>query len=341
MPSIVSRRAALAALFVVSSSASAVAQGLDLTINHVGLAIGDVPEVTGLRLNFRDRNMRRVDGINATIWGPYENSHPGTVRGLALGLPLTGAGNIDGVATGILGVGVEHRFRGVGIAPIGLGAGGSLEGIMLGGIGLGAGGEMTGIGIGGIGVGAGGRMKGIFLGGIGVGTGGDAEGLLIGGIGVGGGGNVRGIAIGGIGVGGGGSFTGLSIGGIGVGSGGDVTGVSIGGIGVGAGGTLTGLAIGGIGVGAPTARGVMIGGIATGAQEMHGIMLAGAYNKIDKGSLRGLAVAPYNDIRGVQHGWAIGVINIADELDGVQVGLLNIARNNPSGRKVLPIVNWH
>jgi len=43
------------------------AQSLDLTVNNVGLSIGDSEEVTGVRLNFRDRNLRRVTGLNATI----------------------------------------------------------------------------------------------------------------------------------------------------------------------------------------------------------------------------------------------------------------------------------
>ena len=49
-------RRALAALLTLSPLASGAAQGLDLTVNHVGIAIGDVPRVIGLRLNFRDRN---------------------------------------------------------------------------------------------------------------------------------------------------------------------------------------------------------------------------------------------------------------------------------------------
>ena len=78
------------------------AQGLDLTINHVGLGIGDVPRVTGLRLNYRDRHLERVDGVNATIWTPYDNGGNGEVRGVALGVPVTGAARIDGVAVGHL-----------------------------------------------------------------------------------------------------------------------------------------------------------------------------------------------------------------------------------------------
>ena len=34
-------------------------------------------------------------------------------------------------------------------------------------------------------------------------------------------------------------------------------------------------------------------------------------------------------------------MNYAEELQGVQIGLINIARNNPRGAKVLPIANAH
>jgi len=49
-------------------------QGIDLTVDHVGLAIGDVPRVIGLRLNYRDRRLERVDGVNVTIWSPYDGA---------------------------------------------------------------------------------------------------------------------------------------------------------------------------------------------------------------------------------------------------------------------------
>ena len=40
-------------------------------------------------------------------------------------------------------------------------------------------------------------------------------------------------------------------------------------------------------------------------------------------------------------GLAIGLINYTRELDGVQIGLLNYAGNNPGWAKLLPFVNVH
>jgi hypothetical protein len=111
---------------------------LDLTVDGVGLSIGDSREITGIRLNFRDRAMRSVTGINATIWMPYKD-HGGDVRGLALGF-----------AAGGLGVGAGRDVRGVAFGGLGAGAGRDLKGIVVSGLGAGAGRDIKGIALGGI-----------------------------------------------------------------------------------------------------------------------------------------------------------------------------------------------
>lgn len=55
--------------------------------------------------------------------------------------------------------------------------------------------------------------------------------------------------------------------------------------------------------------------------------------------LRGLSVAGYNEVNGVQVGVTVGIFNTADELRGLQVGLLNRAKNNRSPFRWLPLVN--
>ena len=107
------------------------------------ISIGNYPNVTGLRLNFRDSDLERVVGMNVTIWSPYEPA-TGVVKGVALGLPLTGAGDIAGLGTGLFGVGAAHNLSGLMIGPIGAGAGGRVSGIAIGGIGVGAGGNQIG-----------------------------------------------------------------------------------------------------------------------------------------------------------------------------------------------------
>ena len=315
------------------------AQGIKLAVGDFGLGIGDVPRLDGIRLNFRDDRIELVRGLNATIWTPYQGAD-GTVQGIALGVPLTGAAELSGLALGA-GVGVDHDFTGIALTGIGFGAGDRISGIAVGGVGLGTGGDITGLAIGGVGVGAGGDITGVMIGGVGAGAGRNLKGIAIGGVGVGASGDLIGLAVGGVGVGAGGNVKGILLGGVGVGAGGDVTGITIGGVGVGAGGELKGLAIGGVGVGAPRITGVAIGGFGAGGEEVRGLVIAPAWFRVEEtGYVRGVSVSAFNDVRGAQYGLCIGLLNIADELHGLQVGVLNIARNKDSF-SVLPILNWH
>ena len=335
-------------LALAAFPAGASAQSLDLTINNTGLSIGDSRFVRGIRLNFRDRNLDRVEGINATIWAPYDDARGGVIKGIALGLPLTGAQRISGAGIGIFGVGAEEEFTGLGLGGFGVGAGGDVKGILVGGFGVGAGGDITGLTIGGFGAGSGGNVRGITIGGFGAGAGGNVTGFQFGGFGVGAGGDVKGITIGGFGAGAGGDVTGLTIGGFGAGAGGDITGITIGGFGAGAGGAIRGLAIGGFGAGAPYIRGIVLGGIGAGGHDVKGGILAPFYFKIESeddgrgemGRVSGVTVSAFNHIKGEQFGLSLGLINFAWELNGVQIGLINIADRNKSGIRVLPLVNW-
>lgn len=331
-------RTARYAVAVLCFPIAAIAQVLDLTVHDVGLAIGDKPEMTGLRINFRDRRLKRVNGVNLTLWSPYSPA-TGVVNGLALGLPVTGARDVNGALIGVLGGGAEGSLTGIAIGGVGIGAGGNLEGLTIGLVGAGAGGRISGLSIGGVGIGSGASMRGIQIGGVGVGSGGDLSGISIGGVGVGAAGRVSGLAVGGVGVGGGSDFRGIGIGGVGVGGAGNMTGLLIGGVGVGSGGAITGLSVAGVGVGAVTLKGVAVSVIAAGAEYAHAIVLTGGYFKIEKdGRFDGGAVAAVTNVRGAQHGLTIGLFNYARELHGAQIGVINIS-DNDGNRRVLPLLS--
>ena len=327
----------LVSLLSIAAGTHLSAQVIDLTVSNVGIAIGDKPEMTGLRLNYRDRNLREITGINATIWAPHDPAE-GVVNGVAIGLPTTGAGTINGLSVAVLGAGATHKLAGLGVSLFGFGAGGEIDGIYGGALGVGAGGSVSGLAVGGLGVGAGRSFTGIGLGGLGVGAGSDVHGIAIGGLGVGAGGEFTGLGIGGLGVGAGGQVKGILIGGLGVGAGGDVTGVSFGGFGVGSGGTIRGLAMALGGVGAPKITGLTISA-AAGGENVHAIVLAPAYFTVSNdGSFNGFSLSAYNRVRGAQSGLTIGIVNYARELHGAQVGVLNIS-DNDGRRRVLPIVS--
>lgn len=314
------------------------AQVLDLTIRDVGIALGDKPRMTGLRINGRDRDLREINGVNVTIWSPYEPP-AGVVNGLALGVPVTGARIVNGALVGVLGGGVSGSINGIGIGGLGVGAGGDGNGILVGLIGVGVGGRMTGFSLGGIGVGSGGTIRGIQVGGIGVGSGGDLSGISVGLVGVGATGKVSGFAVGGVGVGGGGDFEGVGIGGVGVGSGGNMTGLMIGGAGVGAGGRIKGISLALGGVGATQLEGVAASLLGAGAKYAHAIVLTGAYFEIEEGGrFDGGALGAFTNVKGAQHGLTIGLFNYARELHGAQLGLINVS-DNDGNRRVLPLLS--
>ncbi len=328
-----------AAVVLGAPSSRAAAQSLDLTVNDAGLSIGDSRRVVGVRLNFRDRRMEEVIGLNATIWAPYDDAVGDAVRGIALELPVAGARTITGLAAGLVGVGAEGRMSGIGVASIGVGAGGDLAGVMLGGGGVGSGGEITGIALGGLGAGAGGSVRGILAGGLGAGVGGGVTGFTMAGLGVGVGGHARGILVGGLGAGVGGSTRGLAAGGLGPGIGGDATGLTLAGVG----GTARGLTVAGLGVGASRPRGLTIApaigsGDASGRTLTGGYLRVGSSERLD-GRLGGLGTGLVTDVRGTQRGLTTGIVNIAHQLDGVQIGVVNIARSNRPGLRVLPLFN--
>lgn len=252
------------------------AQSLDLTVRDTGISIGDSEEVTGLRINFRDRAMQRVRGINATVWTPRERPG-GKVNGVALGLPLTGSGGLSGIGLGLLGISVDSSLTGMVLAGLGAGAGQDIKGIVFTGLGAGAGRDITGIAISGIGVGAGQHM----------------------------------------------------------------TGVSLSGVAAGAGGTLRGIHAAGIGIGATNVRGIILSGFAAGGHDVYALSMAPGYFKIDHdGRQRGVSIAAFNRIRGVQEGLTIGIVNWTRQLEGIQIGLINGAGNKKRMRW-MPFVNWN
>jgi hypothetical protein len=104
---------------------------------------------------------------------------------------------------------------------------------------------------------------------------------------------------------------------------------------------MHGLAVGGLGFGASRLEGIAVGGWGVGAKDTHGLMLGGVWNRIEEGEMRGvMAAGVLNQIKGHQNGLAIALVNYARTLHGVQLGLINIVRDNPS-HKVLPVANWN
>ncbi|MGW8282690.1 MAG: hypothetical protein ACWGON_05280, partial [Gemmatimonadota bacterium] len=69
--------------------------------------------------------------------------------------------------------------------------------------------------------------------------------------------------------------------------------------------------------------------------------LAAALLKVDTRDLRGVTVAGWTRVRRTQKGLSIALFNQAEELHGVQLGLLNFAGNNHGLARWVPLVNLH
>lgn len=315
------------------------AQSLDIPVKGYGLSFGNSPHFAGIRFNFRDRGRVEVSGLNVTIWGPHEEIS-GYVKGIAIGLPFTGGGDIYGVATGLWAAGAERSMHGLMVGPLAAGAGESISGLLVGGLGAGSGKNISGIALAGLGLGSGKDLSGIMLAGLGLGAGRNLKGFAFAGLGAGSGRNVEGILIAGLGAGAGKNITGLSVALLGVGAGKTIKGITIAGLGAGAGEQLQGLSIAGA-VGAPKVSG-LAAGLAVGGRDFTGAALAPAYFRIIKnGLLKGVSVSAFNHIQGEQRGLSIGLFNFAEFLNGIQIGVLNYAKNNPKGLKLLPLFNAH
>lgn len=334
-------------------------QGFGVPSKRGGIGFGNLTNFTGVRFNFKDRNIERITGINVTVWNAkHTEDQTGTMTGISLGLPMAmGVENQRGASVGIFGAGASKTLSGINVAGLGLGAGDRVSGINLAGLGIGSGGSLSGINIAGLGAGAGGNVNGFNFGGLGIGAGGNLNGFSFGGLGVGAGGKVTGISVGGIGIGAGDDLTGISAALVGIGSGKRMRGIQVAGIGIGAGEMVSGLTIAGIGIGSETVKGVAVAG-AVGGMKVLGIMIAPAWlrvgddsreknndgddasiDPVQEGEMKGISVSAFNQIKGTQKGVAFGIVNYTRKIRGVQFGVINIVRENPRGLRVLPIFN--
>ncbi len=298
---------ALVLMAIITGSRPALGQSVDFPTKKWGISFGNSKQFTGLRFNFRDSQVSRIRGVNVTFWHPKKDNPDAVVEGLSLGL-VPGGGYMKGIQIGLLGVAAEKNMAGFNVGLLGMGAGDKISGINIGGLGAGAGKSIVGFNVGGLGIGAGDNAYGINIGGLGVGAGKDT--------------------------------IGINIGGLGIGAGDNLIGINIAGLGAGAGKKLAGLTVCGLGAGSEEIQGLTLAGIGLGGETLKGVQVAlGMVRVTNNGRMIGFAASAFNYIKGSQTGLSIGLVNYAYSLKGVQIGLINIVRDNPRYLKVLPIMN--
>lgn len=239
---------------------------LRLMVGDVGLGIGHVPRITGIRLNWSDRHLERVTGVNLTLWrashrGP-DGVVGGSVRGAAVGL-VPQAGSIHGLGLGLGAVIGEESLGGLHLGGLATVSGEDLRGIAGGGLAVVAGERLDGVQVGGLATIAGRGARGIQIGGASVIGAGGLTGLQVGGLATISGDAARGVQIGGLSMIADRELTGIQIGGLATLSGGHARGIQTSGLAVIAGEGMDGVQVGGAAVLAGgTARGLQIGGLA-------------------------------------------------------------------------------
>ena len=266
-------------------------RGLRLMVGDVGVAIGHVPRVTGLRVNWSDRHLDSVTGLNLTLWRADPDGVGGRVRGLSAGLAPQ-AGRLEGLGLGLGVVVGEESLSGIhagGLAAIG---GDAVQGLQGAGVAAISGGDILGLQVGGLGAVVGGTSRGLQLSlggsiagegivggqlaGLGAVAGGEARGLQVGGLAAIAGGPVQGVQLGGLATIGDGSLKGIQAAGLAVIGSTGLQGVQVGGLATVSGGDARGLQASGLaGVAAGRMVGVQVGGAALVAGcSMRGIQLS-------------------------------------------------------------------
>ncbi len=327
---------------------------INLTVGGTGLSIGNSARVNGIRINWSDRDLERVNGLNLTIWKPYRDLS-GVVNGIAIGVVGPGASEINGLAFGLGGVVAERRMSGIALAGLGTVSNGDIRGIAVAGLGTVANRDLVGIGLAGLGTVANGSIRGFSFAGLGAVANHDISGIAIAGLGAVANHDIRGFALSGLGSVANGDVDGFLLSGVGSVANGSLRGVAIGGVAAVVNGDARWVMLSGVAsVVNGDFRGLMFGGVAVvsggslkgvtltvgeaRARAVSGFSVAGYLRTRD---FTGLGLGVYNRVRGQQTGITIGLVNYARRLNGFQFGLINIAGNNRGIAKVLPIMNAH
>jgi len=77
-----------------------------------------------------------------------------------------------------------------------------------------------------------------------------------------------------------------------------------------------------------------------GGRELEGVQLAlGTVRVTEQGRMSLFSASAFNHFKGTQTGLSIGLVNFAWRLRGLQIGLVNIVKENPRYLRVLPLFN--
>ena len=153
---------------------------LNFPTRKYGISIGNSYEFTGIRINFADENVKKINGLNITFWFKMYKNEDAVVNGINIGV-IPVAGSMQPINIGLIGVGTAHNnLNGLSVGGLFVGSGGNINGLCLSGLVTMADGDnshISGISVSGIGVGAKKAINGLAVGGFAVGTDGNINGV--------------------------------------------------------------------------------------------------------------------------------------------------------------------
>jgi hypothetical protein len=164
-------------LFARDSSSNG--KALNFPAKKYGISIGNSHEFTGIRINFADENVKRINGLNVTFWLRLFKNKNAIVNGISVGIIPTG-GTLRPVNLGVLGTGTSQNLSGLSLGGVVIGATGNIKGLSVSGLVLMADGHksvISGIAMSGIGLGCGNTINGLAIAGLALGADVDINGV--------------------------------------------------------------------------------------------------------------------------------------------------------------------
>lgn len=344
-------------------------KSFDIPSSSFGLSFGNSRNFTGLRFNTRECNIGTINGINITLWTP-KNPGISSVNGFSFGV-APAAEELNGIQLGMIGSVSGQDMNGINFGGLAIVSGEDMNGINIGFLAAVSNNNMNGFNFGSLATISNNDMNGINIGGLATVSNGSIAGLNFGGLALVSNNNMTGINFSSLATVAQGKLTGLNFSGLalvsqddifGINFSGaalvsqkDIGGINISGIALVSNGELKGLNLGlgaivsgegnitgiNVGLGAINAVNDVIGltfnGYKTECTHLKGINVTIGWSDLEE--LSGISISSLNKISGHQTGISIGLFNIAESLSGLQLGLINIVKDNPIPFRILPGLN--
>lgn len=123
----------LSGFYSVAQDSEKPGKALCFPTKKYGICIGNSTEFTGIRINFADKHVKVINGINLTFWLKKFQNMDAVVNGISLGV-MPAAGTMQALNIGILGVGVSQDLNGLTVSGLIIGSGGAMHGVSATGI---------------------------------------------------------------------------------------------------------------------------------------------------------------------------------------------------------------